>query len=224
MRSDILTIGYSPTKIPLPEWVQVMKLFALSRHYSNAFGNCEANAMGSKNTSKATTTNTVKASKSKPPTPEVEVKGKRKVVKPTRKPYEQWEASGSKMSKPDSIYKKLDKENTGCTARGEGSQTSMKWNGHSITAICRWMGNAGANTATALVWLRAMGFSVHKTTVSCHVTSGRAGANGWENAEGEACEGGWRGTLPELSAAEAKYLRSIMPETVEAEESDISDE
>lgn len=137
--------------------------------------------------------------------------GKPEAVKPAKK---KMRVGSGLTFKPVKKFKGLDAECTYATRASDGT-ARIAWNGHKITGILRFMGHAGANVKQALAWCLALGYTVHPTTVSCQVTSGRAGAEGWTNDDGKKCEGGWRGPLPKFTKEEAAYLKSIRPATTD---------
>jgi len=120
---------------------------------------------------------------------------------------EMWEGSSTERE-PVKEYENLDQDLT-TSERAKNGQVRIKWNGHTISSIIRWMGTEGANTANADSWLRALGYEIHPTTINAQVTSGRLGAANPEKYGG--CRGGFRGEVADLSADEISYLRSIRP-------------
>lgn len=124
------------------------------------------------------------------------------------------------IAKPERNFKKLDKAATGAHRIADGS-VRVKWNGHSIVSLIRWMGFQGANVATATEWLLALGIScVSENCVKCQTTSGRRAAEIGEAASVKQYgkNGGFYGNLPKLTKEEASYLKTVRPvlaETVE---------
>lgn len=156
--------------------------------------------MATKNTSKNVKANpaTNKKHAKHDTTPDIVVKASKAKKAPMRE--------GSKLTfKPVKKFKGMDSDTTSASKASDGT-ARIAWNGHPITAILRYMGYSGANVKLALAWCKAIGYDVHPTTVSCQVTSGRAGAEGHEGGKG-----GWRGPLPKFTKEQKAYIDSMKP-------------
>ena len=102
------------------------------------------------------------------------------------------------------VLSQLGDADTMVTRRAEDGSVRIKWFGHSIVSIIRWMGHHDASKAEADAWLKALGYTISPVTINAQVTSGRHGKKNHQ-------PGGFRGELPELEPAQEKYLLSIRP-------------